>query len=147
MNIPGTSTGKAAVLKDIKLIVSDFDGVMTDNAVLVGQDGHEFVVCNRADGLGIKLIRDMGIETIAIKRTTGTDHVPFNQIGLPGFQFIQDPINYMSRTHHTNMDVVDNLIESDLIHNSLVVASVIYHAAMMETKMPRKVMPTIDEID
>ena len=64
-----------------------------------------------------------------------------------GFQFIQDPINYMSRTHHTNMDVVDNLIESDLIHNSLVVASVVYHAAMMETKMPRKVMPTIDEID
>jgi len=93
----------------------------------------------------LKPFKDMGVETIAIKRTTGTDHIPFNQIGLPGFQFIQDPINYMSRTHHTNMDVVDNLIESDLIHNSIIVASVVYHAAMMERKVPRKVMPTIEE--
>ena len=53
----------------------------------------------------------------------------------------------MSRTHHTNMDVVDNLIESDLIHNSIIVASVVYHAAMMNTKIPRKAMPTVDEND
>jgi len=91
----------------------------------------------------LKPFKDMGVETIAIRRTTGTDHIPFNQIGLPGFQFIQDPINYMPRTHHTNMDVVDNLIESDLIHNSIVIASVVYHVAMMNTKIPRKAMPTV----
>ena len=93
----------------------------------------------------LKPFNDMGVETVTIRKTTGTDHIPFNQIGLPGFQFLQDPINYMPRTHHTNMDLVDNLIESDLIHNALVVASVVYHAAMMDEKMPRKVMPTVEE--
>ena len=93
----------------------------------------------------LKPFNDMGVETVTIKKTTGTDHIPFNEIGLPGFQFIQDPINYMTRTHHTNVDVVDNLIEGDLIHNALVIASVVYHAAMMDEKMPRKTMPTIEE--
>jgi carboxypeptidase Q len=93
----------------------------------------------------LKPFSDMGVGTVTIRKTTGTDHMPFNEIGLPGFQFMQDPINYMNRTHHTNMDVVDNLIEGDLIHNALVVASVVYHAAMMDEKMPRKVMPTVEE--
>ncbi len=93
----------------------------------------------------LKPFNDMGVESITIRKTTGTDHIPFNQIGLPGIQFIQDPINYMTRTHHTNMDLVDNLIESDLMHNALIVASVVYHVAMMDEKMPRKVMPTVEE--
>ena len=88
---------------------------------------------------------DMGVQTITIRRTSGTDHIPFNNIGLPGLQFIQDPINYMTRTHHTNMDVVDNVIESDLIHNAIVIASVVYHIANMPNKIPRKQMPTLEE--
>jgi hypothetical protein len=93
----------------------------------------------------LKPFQDMGVETITIRKTTDTDHIPFNEIGLPGFQFIQDPINYKTRTHHTNMDVVDNIIESDLIHNAAVIAAVVYHAARMDKKMPRKIMPTIEE--
>jgi Zn-dependent M28 family amino/carboxypeptidase len=88
---------------------------------------------------------DMGVQTVTIRKTSGTDHIPFNNIGLPGFQFIQDPVNYMTRTHHTNMDVVDNVIESDLIHNSIVIASMAYHLANMPHKIPKKTMPTLEE--
>ncbi len=85
--------------------------------------------------------RDMGAETVVYRRTGSTDHAAFDEIGLPGFQFIQDPLDYFSRTWHTNMDVYDHLQEGDLMQMSVIVASIVYHTAMREEKIPRKPLP------
>ena len=80
--------------------------------------------------------------TITIRNTGGTDHLAFDQIGLPGFQFIQDPIAYNTRTHHTNMDTYEQLQEEDLKQMACIVASFVYHTAMRDEKLPRKPMNT-----
>ncbi len=82
--------------------------------------------------------KDMGASTVTLENTGGTDHLAFDRVGLPGFQFIQDPIEYDTRTHHTNMDSYDHLIGDDLKQISTIVASFVYNAAMMEGKFPRK---------
>jgi hypothetical protein len=82
--------------------------------------------------------KDMGASTVTLQNTGGTDHLSFQRVGLPGFQFIQDPIEYDTRTHHTNMDSYDHLIGDDLKQISTIVASFVYNAAMMEGKFPRK---------
>lgn len=84
---------------------------------------------------------DMGAKTVTISNTGGTDHQSFDAIGLPGFQFIQDPIEYNTRTHHTNMDFYDHLIAADLQQISIVVASFVYNTAMRDEKLPRKDPP------
>ena len=78
--------------------------------------------------------------TITIRNTGGTDHLAFDQVGLPGFQFIQDPISYNTRTHHTNMDTYERLQSSDLQQMACIVASFVYHSAMRDEKLPRKPM-------
>ena len=62
----------------------------------------------------------------------------FDGIGLPGFQFIQDPLDYSSRVHHSNMDVLESVIEEDLKINAVIVAAFIYHTAMRPSMIPRK---------
>jgi len=84
---------------------------------------------------------DMGAKTVTISNTGGTDHQSFDAVGLPGFQFIQDPIEYDTRTHHTNMDSYDHLIAEDLQQISVIVASFVYDAAMRDEKLPRKELP------
>jgi carboxypeptidase Q len=84
---------------------------------------------------------DMGARTITISNTGGTDHGSFDAVGLPAFQFIQDPIEYNTRTHHTNMDSYDHLIAEDLQQISVIVASFVYNAAMRDEKLPRKELP------
>lgn len=84
---------------------------------------------------------DLGAKTVTISNTGGTDHGSFDAVGLPGFQFIQDPIEYNTRTHHTNMDSYDHLIAEDLQQVSVIVASFVYNAAMREEKLPRKELP------
>lgn len=84
---------------------------------------------------------DMGAKTVTISNTGGTDHQAFDAVGLPGFQFIQDPIEYDTRTHHTNMDSYDHLIAEDLQQISVIVASFVYNAAMRDEKLPRKELP------
>lgn len=84
---------------------------------------------------------DMGAKTVTISNTGGTDHGSFDAVGLPGFQFIQDPIEYDTRTHHTNMDSYSHLIAADLQQVSVVVASFVYNAAMRDEKLPRKELP------
>jgi carboxypeptidase Q len=84
---------------------------------------------------------DLGATTVTISNTGGTDHQSFDRVGLPGFQFIQDPIEYDTRTHHTNMDTYDHLIEDDLKQIATIVASFVYDAAMRDEKLPRKDMP------
>ncbi len=81
---------------------------------------------------------DPGAQTVSISNTGGTDHLSFDNAGLPGFQFIQDPLDYDSRTHHSNMDVYDRLQKDDLEQAAEMMAFFAYKAAMMENKFPRK---------
>ncbi len=82
--------------------------------------------------------REAGAETLTISNTSGTDHVSFDTIGLPGFQFIQDPVEYNTRTHHSNQDVLDRIQEDDMKQAAIVMAAFIYHAATLDAKLPRK---------
>ena len=85
--------------------------------------------------------REMNASTLSISNTGGTDHLSFDAIGLPGFQFIQDEIEYDTRTHHSNQDVFDRIQADDMKQNAVIMAAFVYQAAMMDAKMPRKVMP------
>ena len=85
--------------------------------------------------------RDLGVSTISIRNTGGTDHLSFDAVGLPGFQFIQDPLDYMTVTHHSNMDVYDHAIPGDLMQAAAVIASVVYDAATRAEMLPRKPLP------
>jgi carboxypeptidase Q len=82
--------------------------------------------------------KDLGMSTLAARNTGGTDHQSFDAVGIPGFQFIQDPLDYSTRTHHSNMDVYDRLQSDDLKQAAVIVASFVYNAAMREQKFPRK---------
>jgi carboxypeptidase Q len=89
----------------------------------------------------MKPFANMGMTTNTIRNTGGTDHQAFDGVGLPGFQFIQDPIEYSSRTHHTNLDVYERAIPDDLMQNAVVVAAFAYQAANRDAMMPRKPLP------
>jgi Zn-dependent M28 family amino/carboxypeptidase len=83
-------------------------------------------------------LRDLDAETISMSNTGGTDHLSFDAIGLPGFQFIQDPLEYMSRTHHSSADVYDRIQPDDLKQAAVIMATFVYNAAMADEKLPRK---------
>ncbi len=85
--------------------------------------------------------KDYGASTLTIRNTGSTDHVSFNALGLPGFQFIQDPLEYFSTTHHSNMDVYDYVPKGDLMQASAILASFVYHAATRDEMLPRKPLP------
>ena len=82
--------------------------------------------------------RDLGMNTITMRNTGGTDHLSFDAVGIPGFQFIQDPIEYETRTHHSNMDVYDRLQPDDLKQAAVIVATFVYNTAMRDPMLPRK---------
>jgi hypothetical protein len=82
--------------------------------------------------------KPMGADTLTLSNTGGTDHLSFDAIGLPGFQFIQDEIEYSSRTHHSNMDVFDRIQADDMKQMSIILAAFVYQTSMMDEKMPRK---------
>jgi carboxypeptidase Q len=85
---------------------------------------------------------DLGAETLTAAGTSGTDHLSFDGIGLPGFQFIQDPLEYWTRTHHSNADVYDRIQADDLKQASTIMAAFLWHTATMDEKLPRKPLPT-----
>jgi hypothetical protein len=89
----------------------------------------------------IKPLRDLGVTTITMRNTGGTDHLSFDAVGLPGFQFIQDPMDYESRTHHSNMDTYERLQPADLAQIATVEAIFLYNAAMRDEMIPRKPIP------
>jgi hypothetical protein len=84
--------------------------------------------------------RDLGATTLSISNTGGTDHLSFDAIGLPGFQFIQDEIEYETRTHHSNQDVFDRIQGDDMKQAATIMAAFVYNAAMRNEKLPRKPM-------
>lgn len=84
---------------------------------------------------------DLGASTLTILNTSGTDHLSFDRIGLPGFQFIQDEVEYDTRTHHSNQDNYDRIQPEDMKQASTIMAAFVYQTAMMDEKLPRKPMP------
>ena len=85
--------------------------------------------------------RDLGVTTVSMRNTGSTDHVPFDNVGVPGFQFIQDPVEYFTRTHHTNMDVYERIQRDDVMQAAVVLASVVWQAANRDQMLPRKPLP------
>jgi carboxypeptidase Q len=85
--------------------------------------------------------KDNGMKTLTISNTSGTDHLSYIGVGLPGFQFIQDPLDYGNVTHHTNQDVYERLQPDDMMFNSAVVASFAWQAAQRDEMLPRPVQP------
>jgi carboxypeptidase Q len=83
----------------------------------------------------------MGMTAATIRNTGGTDHLSFDAVGLPGFQFVQDTVEYNSRTHHSNMDVYERLQEQDLMQNAVIVASFVAQTANRDDRLPRKPLP------
>jgi hypothetical protein len=83
----------------------------------------------------------LGMTTLTIRNTSGTDHLAFDAVGLPGFQFIQDEVEYETRTHHSNMDVYERLQTSDMMKNAVIVATFVYQTANRDEKLPRKPLP------
>ena len=81
---------------------------------------------------------DLGAKTVTLQNTGSTDHVPFDAVGVPGFQFIQDDVEYFTRTHHSNQDNFDRIQADDLKQASAIMAAFVYQTAMMDEKLPRK---------
>jgi len=86
-------------------------------------------------------LSDVGVTAITLQDTGGTDHLSFDAMGIPGFQFIQDPLDYDSRTHHSNMDLYERLQPDDLAQAAFVEAIFVYNAAMRDQMLPRKPFP------
>jgi carboxypeptidase Q len=89
----------------------------------------------------LKSFADMGASTLTLSNTGGTDHLSYDAIGLPGFQFIQDELEYGTRTHHSTMDVYERVQPEDLKQASVIMAAFAYNASMREAKFPRKPVP------
>ena len=92
-------------------------------------------------GSWLQPFRDLGAATLASRRTGGSDHMSFDMIGIPGFQFIQDPVEYFARTWHSNMDLYERVQPADLMQASAIVASFVYHTANRAELLPRKPLP------
>jgi hypothetical protein len=86
-------------------------------------------------------LRDLGVTTLGPRSVTSTDHVSFDEVGLPGFQFLVDRLEYNARTHHSNMDVYDRVQRDDMVQQATVAAIFAYDAAMRDEKLPRKALP------
>ncbi len=84
---------------------------------------------------------DLGMTTITDRDTGGTDHESFDAVGIPGFQFIQDPVEYMTRTHHSNADTYERIQRDDMMQAAVILAAYVYDAAMRDTMLPRKPLP------
>ena len=89
----------------------------------------------------IEPLKDLGVTTITMRNTGGTDHESFDAVGIPGFQFIQDMLDYGSRTHHSNMDTYERLQPDDLAQAATVEAIFVYNTAMRDQMLPRKPLP------
>src|SRR5579863_6228881 len=89
----------------------------------------------------IEPLKDLGVTTLTMRNTGGTDHEAFDGIGVPGFQFIQDPLDYDARAHHSNMDVYEELSPEDLAQAAVVEAIFVYNTAMRDQMLPRKSFP------
>ena len=89
----------------------------------------------------MKPLADLGVSILGPRSVTQTDHLSFDNAGIPAFQFLVDRLDYNSRTHHSNMDVVDRVQRDDMVQQATVIAVFAYDAAMRDEKLPRKALP------
>ena len=89
----------------------------------------------------IELLRDLGVSALGPRSVSSTDHVSFDNAGLPGFQFMVDRLEYNSRSHHSNMDTVDRVQRDDMVQHATVIAVFAWNAANRDEKLPRKALP------
>jgi carboxypeptidase Q len=105
------------------------------------------IYCQRNEGVRdlfaawLTPFKDMDASTVTLSNTGGTDHQAFDGVGLPGFQFIQDPIEYSTRTHHSNQDNYDRIQADDVKQAAIIMATFAYQAAMRDELLPRKPRP------
>ncbi|MBS1664495.1 MAG: M20/M25/M40 family metallo-hydrolase [Bacteroidetes bacterium] len=88
---------------------------------------------------------DLGAKTVTLHSTGSTDHLSFDAVGIPGFQFVQDELDYETRTHHTNMDNYDHLLMNDLKQAATILAAFVYNTAQRAEKLPRKPLPKAEK--
>ena len=86
-------------------------------------------------------LKDLGVDILSPRSVASTDHGSFEAVGLPGFQFVQERYEYNSRTHHSNMDVVDRVQPDDMKQMATVVATIAYLTAQRDERLPRKPLP------
>jgi len=82
--------------------------------------------------------QDLGMTTLTMRNTGGTDHLSFDAVGIPAFQFIQDPLDYGTLTHHSNLDVYEHIHSDDMKQAAVIMASFVYNAAMRDDMLPRE---------
>lgn len=90
----------------------------------------------------IEPLKDLGVVALAPRSVSSTDHVSFDNVGIPAFQFMVDRLEYNSRTHHSSMDTVDRVQRDDMVQHATVIATFAYNAAMRDEKLPRKALPS-----
>ncbi len=131
----------AAVALPFYAPAADKSNTRTGNAT---QPSYEMVQPQRETldyGMWIEPLKDLGVTILTMRNTGGTDHEAFDGVGIPGFQFIQDPLDYGSRTHHSNMDTYERLQPEDLAQAAVVEAIFVYNAARRDQMLPRKPLP------
>ncbi|VXB75236.1 Peptidase [Luteimonas sp. 9C] len=109
---------------------------------IYAQENHAAVPMFRA---WLEPFADLGATVVTTRNTGSTDHISFDRVGLPGFQFVQDPADYFSHVHHTHLDTYDHVVPDDLKQAAAIIASFAYHAAMREERLPRKPFTDRDE--
>ncbi len=109
---------------------------------IYAQDNHAAVPIFKA---WLEPFHDLGATIVTTRNTGGTDHQSFDRVGLPGFQFVQDPADYFTHVHHTHLDTYDHVVPEDLKQAAAIIASFAYHAAMREDRLPRKPFVERDE--
>lgn len=102
---------------------------------IYAQDNHAAVPIFKA---WLEPFSDIGADIVTTRNTGSTDHISFDRVGLPGFQFVQDPADYFSHVHHTHLDTYDHVVPEDLKQAAAIIASFAYHAAMRDERLPRK---------
>jgi len=109
---------------------------------IYAQENHAVVPIFKA---WLEPFHDLGAEIVTTRNTGSTDHVSFDRVGLPGFQFVQDPADYFTRVHHTHLDTYDHVVPEDLKQAAAIIASFAWHAANRDERLPRKPFRDRDE--
>jgi hypothetical protein len=129
------------VLKPDQQKISGYFNVDNGSGKILGVYLQENVAETPIFAQWIEPLKDLGVTAISVRNTEGTDHESFDAVGVPGFQFIQDKLDYSSRTHHSNMDTYERLQPGDLAQAATVEAIFVYNTAMREQMLPRKPLP------
>jgi carboxypeptidase Q len=133
--------GGALALKPEQQLISGYFNVDNGTGKIRGIYLQQNLAVGPIFAQWIAPLKDLGVSTITAQNTGGTDHLAFDSVGIPGFQFIQDPMDYGSRTHHSNMDTFERLQADDLKQAATVEAIFVYNAAMRDQMLPRKPLP------